>query len=138
MLAAPKLEYADFHLVDPTRLAQGVQAATVMTIGGLMRGSYLDLEGTPAQIGAAMNHNLADLSHSVAGRRRLLDRANEAGAWQFYFCSRCGARLSPRQCLGCRRRYEVPLGTFGGRQATMPRKVTVYATQQGHQFERQR
>lgn len=136
-MAPPKTEYADFHLVDPTRLVQGLEAATVMTIGALIRGEHiLETAGVNAREQSRLiSHNIADLSHLKGKRRELLGRATEPGAWQLYYCSRCGQRLMATQCNGCKRTYTVPPGTFGGKALPLPSKVSRYATQNRHQFE---
>jgi hypothetical protein len=136
-MAPPKTEYAEFHLIDPVRLAQGVEAATVMTIGVLIRGLSVMQETpiTPREHSRLVNSNIADLSHRKGKRAELQGRATEPGAWQFHYCSRCGRRLTRTQCMGCKRTYSVPMDTFGSRSLPLPRKVTNYAVQNRHQFE---
>ena len=136
-MAPPKTEYADFHLVDPTRLAQGLEAATVMTIGALIQGQLvLGVDGTNAQQQSRLiSRNIADLSHRKGKRKELRDRATEPGAWQLYYCSRCGRRLTPTQCNGCKRAYTVPEGTLGGKALPLPSKVSRYAMENRHRFE---
>lgn len=135
--AEPKTEYADFHLVDPERLSQGLEAATVMTIGALIQGELvLQVEGAnPREQSRLINRNIADLSHRKGKRAELLKRATTGGAWQLYYCSRCGRRLTPTQCNGCKRTYTVPPGTVGGKALPLPTKVSRYAMDNRHQFE---
>lgn len=134
---APKTEYADFHLVDPERLTQGLEAATVMTIGALIHGELvLHVAGVDArQQSRLINRNIADLSHRKGKRAELHKRATESGAWQLYYCSRCGRRLTPTQCTGCKRTYTVPSGTFSGRPLPLPARVSAYAVQNRHRFD---
>ena len=137
-MAPPKTEYADFHLVDPTLLTrQGLEAATVMTIGALIHGQLvLEVDGiNPREQSRLISRNIADLSHLKRRRAELLDRATESGAWQLYYCSRCGRRLTPTECNGCKRAYTVPLGTLGGKALPLPSKVSRYAVENRHRFE---
>lgn len=136
-MTPPKTEYADFHLVDPERLAQGLEAATVMTVGALIQGQLVaGKEGVSARDQSRLiSRNIADLSHRKAKRAELLGRATEAGAWQLYYCSRCGRQLTPTQCSGCKRGYTVPEGTLGGKPLPLPIKVSRYAIENRHQFQ---
>ncbi len=136
-MAPPKTEYADFHLIDPTRLAQGLEAATVMTIGALIKGEHvLGTEGVTAREQSRLiTRNIADLSHRKGKGKELRGRATEPGAWQLYYCARCARRLTPTHCTGCKRTYTVPEGTFTGRALPLPTRVSRYAMDNRHQFE---
>lgn len=137
MATPPKTEYADFHLVDPTLLGRGLEAATVMTIGALIQGELvLGVDGVNARGQSRLiSRNIADLSHRKGKRAELMGRATEPGAWQLYYCSRCGRRLTPTQCNGCKRTYTMPEGTVGGKPLPLPTRVSSYAIANRHVFE---
>ena len=138
---AIRLEFAEVHLVDPVKLAEGstVEAATVMTIGMLLRGArILQMPGTPVQLARIVNDGIVGLAHSARERKQLQNRAEELAISQLYFCSLCGARLRSDRCAGCGRKYARPSTWFNSQQPTLPHKVAVYVQRQGHDFERKR
>lgn len=128
------LEYAEFHLIDPSRLDDHLVKARVMTIGALLGCDYLNLSGTPRQVGLLLNRVINGMSHRPAERAQLNNRSISAGTWQLYFCSRCGGRLLPNRCAGCGYSY-THHHLLGGRQANLPAKVRAYAEHHGHRFQ---
>jgi hypothetical protein len=137
---SPTTEYVDFHLVDPEILAKrGLEKAIVLTISGLMRSveSSIALSFLPEWSQTIIvNRNLLKLAHGVLSRKMLADSATKIGAWQCFYCSRCGGRLERTCCEICERRYPASKGQrVIGWAPIIPEKVVRYAQKCGHQFE---
>lgn len=133
-------EYAEFCLLDPVRIGQGLAKATVMNVGVLLRGApIIGGRNELQRLGSVINDNIVRLAHTREGRGELKKQALvglNADTTRFYYCSDCTGKLTPTHCSGsCRRRYTAPSGiAFSTAQPILPLRVAVYMLEQGHRF----
>jgi hypothetical protein len=135
-------EYVEFRLLDPAKMTEGLQGATVMTIGVLLSGApVLIARQSPRAIGAAVNRHAVQFAHTPEGRTDLASRAivgtGRSGPQHFYYCARCTGSLTPTHCGGtCRQRYTPARDiAFNLIQPVLPIRVAAYMMEQGHRFE---
>jgi len=133
-------EYAEFYVLDPTKMAQGVERATVMQVGVLLNGApIIGARNRPHRLGPAINSSILQLEHTPEGRAALQKRASislSEGMKHFYYCALCAGTLGPTGCTGaCKRRYSPPANVaFNMLQPVLPLNIAAYIMAQGHRF----
>lgn len=134
------VEYAEFHLLNPAKIHQGLSEATVMHVGVLLRGAPILASRHDLRVmGPAINRNIVELDHTPEGRAELRRRTlvgRGAEMVHFYYCSLCAGNLTPTQCSGaCGSRYAVNNAiAFNMMQPILPVRIAAYMLKQGHRF----
>jgi hypothetical protein len=139
----PQSWVADFHLVDPSTLAskRDINAARLMTVRARLRGRPTHLlNRSDRDRYKAIGPTVQNLAHD--GEPSMLSylegQATFKTIQQFYYCSRCGEKLTPQRCPQCNIRY-----TLGDQQQRLmsriappviPPIIAAYAVQQGTRF----
>jgi cytochrome c peroxidase len=133
---------ADFHLVDPSTLARthDIDAARLMTVRALMQGRPSYLEGkSDRDRYRAVGQTLRNLAHDAEAPmlQKLGELATVKGALQFYYCARCGEKLTPQKCPRCNISYKPndPNRLVAvTAPPVIPAIIAAYAVQQGTRF----
>jgi DNA-directed RNA polymerase subunit RPC12/RpoP len=134
------LEYISFNLVDPRLVMSGdVHSATIMTIGALSSGGYVDLMSLGmSQRVTALNDSLTDdIEHQENRRSKLGRHRGIIASYSLYYCALCGGQFERQRCPRCKISMEPrkTAGIVGSFPDILP-KIVKYAQAHGHRFLR--